>query len=229
MADRLTPEQAAAVRPSRSAWISANAGSGKTRVLTNRVARCLLEGVRPDRILCLTYTRAAAGEMKSRLFETLGRWAMCPDEMLQRDLQGLLEPGERVHFDAGSLANARRLFAQALEYPGGLKIQTIHSFGLSLLRRFPREAGISPGASILDERRMETLKQGAFDETLREAQGDNGSLGIAYRSFVAEGPPEFTGNTPGWHPAAPVRISGLRRDARNCGPIRCHPRLSGRC
>lgn len=187
MADRLTAEQAAAVRPSRSAWISANAGSGKTRVLTNRVARCLLEGVRPDRILCLTYTRAAAGEMKSRLFETLGRWAMCPDEMLRHDLHGLLDSGEQVHFDARSLASARRLFAQALEYPGGLKIQTIHSFGLSLLRRFPREAGLNPGVSILDERRAETLKTEAFDETLREAQSDDGSLGTAYRSFVVEG------------------------------------------
>ena len=187
MADRLTREQAAAVRPSRSAWISANAGSGKTRVLTARVARCLLEGVRPDRILCLTYTRAAAGEMKTRLFSTLGGWAMCSDETLRADLAGLLEPDEKRVFDDRSLANARRLFAQALEYPGGLKIQTIHSFGLSLLRRFPREAGLSPGVAILDERRMEALVTRAFEETLREARDDGGRLGAAYRTLVAGG------------------------------------------
>ena len=187
MADRLTREQAAAVRPSRSAWISANAGSGKTRVLTARVARCLLEGVRPDRILCLTYTRAAAGEMKTRLFATLGGWAMCSDETLRADLAGLLEPDEKRVFDDRSLANARRLFAQALEYPGGLKIQTIHSFGLSLLRRFPREAGLSPGVAILDERRMEALVTRAFEETLREARDDGGRLGAAYRTLVAGG------------------------------------------
>ena len=187
MADPLTPEQAAAVRPSRSAWISANAGSGKTRVLTARVARCLLDGVRPDRILCLTYTRAAAGEMKTRLFATLGGWAMCADDELRAELDGLLEPGEQARFDPRSLANARRLFAQALEFPGGLKIQTIHSFGLSLLRRFPREAGLSPGVSILDERRIHALAEEAFEETLRDARADDGSLGQAYRAIVAEG------------------------------------------
>ena len=187
MADPLTPEQAAAVRPSRSAWISANAGSGKTRVLTARVARCLLDGVRPDRILCLTYTRAAAGEMKTRLFATLGGWAMCADEELRAQLGGLLEPGEQSRFGSGNLANARRLFAQALEYPGGLKIQTIHSFGLSLLRRFPREAGLSPGVSILDDRRIDALVADAFEETLREARTDAESLGQAYRTIVAEG------------------------------------------
>ena len=187
MVDQLTPEQAAAVRPTRSAWISANAGSGKTRVLTARVARCLLEGVRPDRILCLTYTRAAAGEMKTRLFATLGRWAMCADETLRAELEGLLAEGEKVGFDPRSLADARRLFAQALEFPGGLKIQTIHSFGLSLLRRFPREAGLSPGITILDERRVEALAVESFEETLVEAGSDGGSLGSAYHAFVVDG------------------------------------------
>ncbi len=187
MAEPLTPEQAAAARPSRSAWISASAGSGKTRVLTARVARCLLNGIRPDRILCLTYTRAAAGEMKTRLFDTLGNWATCSDEALGEALAGLLEPDESSEFGADRLADARRLFAQSLEFPGGLRIQTIHSFGLSLLRRFPREAGLSPGIAMLDEAQTEAMREDAFRETLRQARTDDGALGDAYRTLVAGG------------------------------------------
>src|SRR5690606_38673678 len=108
--------------PARSTWLSANAGSGKTRVLTDRVARLLLNGVPPQNILCLTYTKAAAGEMQNRLFHRLGQWAMTPDVELARDLAGI---GVTGRIDAAVLARARRLFAGAIETPGGLKIQTI--------------------------------------------------------------------------------------------------------
>ena len=186
MTERLTGEQLAAVRPSRSAWIAANAGSGKTRVLTHRVARCLLDGVRPDRLLCLTYTRAAAGEMKTRLFRTLGHWAMCPDARLREELRGLLEPDEPADLPPARLAAARRLFARALEYPGGLRIQTIHSFGFALLRRFPREAGLHPGATILDQREVAVLAERAFEDTLRAARsGREPSLHAAYGTLLA--------------------------------------------
>ncbi len=184
---RLAPEQAAAANPLRSAWITANAGSGKTRVLTTRVARLLIAGVDPDRILCLTYTRAAAGEMKTRLFETLGRWAMLDDDALAAELNGLLESTESPFdtSDANALNRARRLFAKALEFPGGLRIQTIHAFGLALLQCFPLEAGLSPGIRMLNDRHTAQLALRAFEETVRHAKEDRGSLGGAYRCLVS--------------------------------------------
>ena len=120
-----TLRQHEAADPNNSTWVMANAGSGKTRVLTDRVARLLLNGVSPQNILCLTYTKAAAGEMQNRLFKRLGAWAMRSDGDLQNDLRELGLPLTQSPDD---LAAARRLFARAVETPGGLKIQTIHSF-----------------------------------------------------------------------------------------------------
>ena len=68
--------QAEATSPENSVFVSANAGTGKTHVLTNRVLRLLLSGASPDTILCVTYTKAAAAEMKSRLYEKLSNWAI---------------------------------------------------------------------------------------------------------------------------------------------------------
>lgn len=139
--------------PLASTWLSANAGSGKTKVLTDRVARLLLRGVEPQRILCLTYTKAAASEMQNRLFRLLGSWAMLPEDALRSELAKIDEtPGP-------SLAEARRLFARAIETPGGLKIQTIHSFCAALLRRFPLEAGLSPAFTEMDDRSARVLRE----------------------------------------------------------------------
>src|SRR5690625_3892491 len=149
---RPAPEQIAATDPHRSNWVGANAGSGKTHVLTQRVARLLLEGAEPQKILCLTYTRAAAAEMQSRLFRTLGRWAMASAEELALTLADLSGAPEPVS-DPARLVDARRLFARALETPGGLKIQTIHAFCTEVLRRFPLEAGVSPRFEVADDRR----------------------------------------------------------------------------
>ena len=142
---RASQDQNAAADPDGSTWLSANAGSGKTRVLTDRVARLLLKGANPQRILCLTFTKAAAGEMQNRLFQRLGSWAMLPDAELAEEL---IKLGESGPFD---FKTARTLFAAAIETPGGLKIQTIHSFCASVLRRFPVEAGVSPQFVELDE------------------------------------------------------------------------------
>jgi ATP-dependent helicase/nuclease subunit A len=153
----LTPAAGAqidAARPDRNTWLSANAGSGKTRVLTDRVARLLLNGVQPQHILCLTYTKAAASEMQNRLFKRLGTWAMKPEDDLRRDL---LELGE-VELSASRLSLARQLFARAIETPGGLRIQTIHSFCASLLRRFPLEAGVAPAFTELEDRAARLLR-----------------------------------------------------------------------
>ncbi|MGY9035331.1 MAG: double-strand break repair helicase AddA [Rhodobacterales bacterium] len=145
-----TQQQILASKPDTSTWLSANAGSGKTKVLTDRVARLLLNGTLPERILCLTYTKAAANEMQNRLFSRLGSWSMMPDTELRENLLLLGLPNSNI--STKYLSNSRRLFAQAVETPGGLKIQTIHSFCSSMLRRFSLEAGVSPSFTEMDGR-----------------------------------------------------------------------------
>ncbi|HYE46259.1 MAG TPA: double-strand break repair helicase AddA, partial [Caulobacter sp.] len=146
MSLQLDEAQALAADPEINAFVTANAGSGKTKTLIDRVARLLLAGAPPSAILCVTYTKAAAAEMQGRLFGLLGDWAVTPDEALSRALDQLLGPGH-----GRDLADARKLFARALETPGGLKIQTIHAFCEQLLRRFPMEAGISPRFTVMDD------------------------------------------------------------------------------
>ncbi|MFD2813855.1 UvrD-helicase domain-containing protein [Paracoccus aerius] len=154
--------QIAAADPNRSTWLTANAGSGKTRVLTDRVARLLLAGTAPERILCLTYTKAAATEMQNRLLRRLGQWAMLPEPQLRAELAEL---GEAEGPGSGpDLAEARRLFARAIETPGGLKVQTIHSFCAALLRRFPLEAGVPMGFRELDDRSAKVLRAQIVDQ-----------------------------------------------------------------
>ncbi|WP_410217166.1 double-strand break repair helicase AddA [Paracoccus sp. (in: a-proteobacteria)] len=156
--DEATLNQIAAADPARSTWLTANAGSGKTRVLTDRVARLLLAGTPPERILCLTYTKAAATEMQNRLLQRLGQWAMLPEDPLRAELAQLGEVGQP------DLANARRLFARAIETPGGLKVQTIHSFCAALLRRFPLEAGVPMGFAELDDRSAQALRADILED-----------------------------------------------------------------
>ena len=130
-------------KPRNSMWVSANAGSGKTRNLITRVARLLLQGALPDKILCLTYTTAAATEMQDRLFKELGSWAMKSDDALTKTLLDLDENFfKKIKKQSILLNTARILFAKALETPGGLKIQTIHGFCSSVLKKFPLEINI---------------------------------------------------------------------------------------
>ncbi len=172
--EKASAAQVQAAIPVRSTWVSANAGSGKTRVLTNRVARLLLSGCPPQKILCLTYTKAAAAQMQNRLFSSLGAWAMKPDAELCKALRELGE----VDLDADRLRLARTLFARALETPGGLKIQTIHSFSAGILRRFPLEAGVSPQFVEMEDRQAKQLRA----EILEEIALENGAVfdGIAW-------------------------------------------------
>mgnify|MGYP001358400305 CR=1 FL=1 len=139
--------------PSRSAWVAANAGAGKTYTLAARVTRLLLAGSPPEKILCLTYTKAAAAEMSTRLFDQLGEWAMLPDDALREKIAAI----GAAAATAEDLRRARRLFASALETPGGLKIQTIHSFCQQVLMRFPLEAGVPASFTVLDERTARDL------------------------------------------------------------------------
>jgi ATP-dependent helicase/nuclease subunit A len=168
---KTTAHQIAAADPLTSAWVSANAGSGKTRVLTNRVIRLLLADVQPSRILCLTFTKAAAAEMANRLFEQLGTWTTMPDAQLIEAIEKL--EGEVVSRER--LIRARRLFARALETPGGLKIQTIHAFAQTVLGRFPLEARVSPHFEVIEDRTSREILAEARWAVIDRAQESPGS------------------------------------------------------
>ena len=173
-------QQFGATDPGQSAWVAANAGSGKTYVLVNRIARLLLSGSAPDRLLCLTFTKAAAAEMSMRLFERLGKWTLMADDALAKELYVL----SGVIADAPLLARARKLFAIALESPGGLRIQTIHAFCERLLKRFPLEANVVPQFSVLDERSTGELLNEARDLVLQHAAQDDPALADAISALT---------------------------------------------
>jgi ATP-dependent helicase/nuclease subunit A len=179
------PQQIAA-NPAISAFVTANAGSGKTKTLIDRVARLLLARVDPEKVLCVTYTKAAAAEMQRRLFSRLGDWSVMGDEALTRELvklEGPLSLDGPGDFDARRLSEARALFARALETPGGLKIQTIHAFCEKLLRRFPLEAGVSPGFRVMDDAAAAAIADAARKAVARFAlKGDN-AVAEAYARF----------------------------------------------
>src|SRR5262245_9847463 len=164
--------QARASDPAASAWVSANAGTGKTEVLVKRVLRLLLAGFGPESILCLTYTKTAAAEMQNRLLDDLAEWATTEDGTLR---DSLAKPRGRTP-EGDELRDARRLFALALEAKGGLKIHTIHGFCERLLQRFPLEAGVTPHFKVLDDRKQALLRKEAFDYVIaRAAEDRNGA------------------------------------------------------
>ncbi|MGK2922078.1 MAG: double-strand break repair helicase AddA [Methyloceanibacter sp.] len=173
--------QARASDPGASAWVSANAGTGKTAVLVKRVLRLLLAGSRPESILCLTYTKTAAAEMQNRLLKELAGWATMTDEDLRKALSKLMEaPPENEDLRA-----ARRLFACALEARGGLKIHTIHGFCERLLQRFPLEAMVTPHFTVLDEQSAVLHKRDAFDAVVtRAADAPDSALGLALAKII---------------------------------------------
>jgi ATP-dependent helicase/nuclease subunit A len=162
--------QARASDPGASAWVSANAGSGKTHVLVQRVLRLLLGGAPPSRILCLTFTKAAAANMADRVFKTLAQWTRLSDE----ELAAAIADAGAASPDAARLAFARRLFARTIETPGGLKIQTIHAFCERLLHLFSFEANVAAGFRVVEEREAAQLLERARSEALREALRDPG-------------------------------------------------------
>ncbi len=162
--------QVAAARPRLSAWVDASAGTGKTKVLVDRVLRLLLTGTPPARILCLTFTRAAAAEMANRIRATLGDWTRATPERLAAALADLLE----VPPEGRTLERARGLIATVLDTPGGMKIQTIHAFCEAVLRRFPLEARLSPNFTVLDERSARETLRAARDRLVETSSGETG-------------------------------------------------------
>ncbi len=158
-------QQSRAADPDASVWVSASAGTGKTKVLTDRVLALMLKGASPQRILCLTFTKAAAAEMSNRVAGQLSGWVTESDEDLVAKISPLLghAPG------ADDLTRARRLFARVLETPGGMKIQTIHAFCQSVLRRFPLEAGLAPHFDLLGEQDTVDLLDTAEEAVISRA------------------------------------------------------------
>ncbi len=169
-------QQRAVADPSVSAWVAANAGSGKTHVLAQRVINLLLKGVEPEKILCITFTKAAAANMAKRVFDTLAQWTTLDDAALDdaiRDRSNL-EP------DARRRALARRLFARALETPGGLKVHTIHAFCTQLLHQFPFEANVAARFTVLDDaEQTQLLEDLTLHVLLDGAREPDGALGRA--------------------------------------------------
>ena len=147
-------QQEAASDPGVSVFVSANAGTGKTKLLTDRVLRLMLDGSPPESILCVTYTRAAAAEMQNRISARLAEWTVMTSDDLAKDLgrMGIAVPSQSM------LRNARSLFAEILDSDDGPRIETVHSFCQSILRRFPIEAGIVPNAELADELEQTRLK-----------------------------------------------------------------------
>jgi len=183
-------KQHQASNPSQSVWVSANAGSGKTHVLASRVIRLLLQGVAPSRILCLTFTKAAAANMAARVFDKLADWTKLADAELGRKIvaTGAPTPGSE------QLTAARKLFARTLETPGGLKIQTIHAFCERLLHLFPFEANVPSRFEVPDDLRHAELLRRAQRDVLAEANSGKGHLGAAVQRITDEcGPEGFDG------------------------------------
>ncbi|MBV9395021.1 MAG: double-strand break repair helicase AddA [Methylobacteriaceae bacterium] len=187
VAKRPVPEltrlrQRQASDPNTSVWVAANAGSGKTHVLAQRVVRLLLEGVAPSRILCLTYTKAAAANMAARVFGMLAAWTTMDDAELQAAIRDIGEDG----VDRKRLAFARRLFARTVETPGGLKVQTIHAFCERLLHLFPFEANVAAGFRVVEDVEQAQLLSSARQNALADAARDFDGLGAAVRRVASE-------------------------------------------
>ncbi|HEX2554393.1 MAG TPA: double-strand break repair helicase AddA [Microvirga sp.] len=174
---RITHEQRRAADPEASAWVSANAGSGKTKVLSDRVLRLLLAGTPPGKILCLTFTKAAAANMAIRVFERLGRWVTLDDAALTGELATL----EGVPPDLDTLRFARRLFARAVETPGGLKIDTIHAFCERILHMVPFEANVPARFAVLDESQSAKMMEAVLARVLGEAGSASSPLNEPWR------------------------------------------------
>jgi ATP-dependent helicase/nuclease subunit A len=175
-----TAAQRPAIDPTVSAWVTANAGTGKTTVLIARLLRLLLSGTPPSKILCLTFTKAAAAEMRNRLTNALGKWSRLDDEALRIELRKIVP----AHITSEALARARSLFARVLDEPGGIYILTLHAFCQAVLQRFPLEARVPPHFQVLDEAQAADLLLQARDQVLEKAES-NAELAEALRAVAA--------------------------------------------
>ncbi len=183
-----TTRQRRAADPKASVWVAASAGAGKTKVLTDRVLALLLDGTLPSRILCLTFTKAAAAEMSTRIARRLSNWTTGRASDVEADIAAILGRAP----DPPALLRARQLFALVLEAPGGLKIQTLHGFCQTLLKRFPLEAGVAPYFELADERTAAELLAAARDHVLQEARAGHDQVLAEALAAITEQASEFT-------------------------------------
>ncbi len=182
-----TSGQRQAADPSCSVWVNASAGTGKTKVLSDRVLRILLAGGNPDKLLCLTYTKAAAVEMSSRVSKKLSGWAVASEQDLEKELIALYGVLPQDEKQAERLkARARKLFAVLLDTPGGIKIQTIHSFCQEILKRFPLEAGISPYFEIMDDRTAKETTEDIKNRLIGKIRNNPDSRAAKAMVFLTE-------------------------------------------
>src|SRR5215469_11950822 len=174
--------QRAVADPAVSAWAATKNGSGKTHVLAQRVINLLLEGVAPEKILCITFTNAAAANMAKRVFDTLSEWTTLDDAALNEAI------GSRSDIKPNAArrrALARRLFARSLETPGGLKVQTIHAFCTQLLHQFPFEANVAARFDVLDEtEQTQLLERLTLDLLLEAARSPERPIGRALAAAI---------------------------------------------
>lgn len=177
--------QRAAAQPDDHVWLGASAGTGKTQVLSARVLRLMLEGVSPEAILCITFTKAGAAEMAHRIHERLAMWVRMDDGDLRTELLALGLDLDLIGYDRGVPAlieRARSLFATVIDSPGGaVRVQTIHSFCQTLLASFPLEARISPGFRALEDSEARALQR----EVLGKLLSQPGDAGDHMRSIAA--------------------------------------------
>ena len=168
--EQASAAQYQAINPKASIWVAASAGTGKTKVLTDRVLALLLQGTATNRLLCLTYTKAAATEMANRLQDILGNWVHLDTEKLAKILHPLLRLAPHQPVSSSDISLARSLFAKVLDTPGGLKIMTLHAFCQSVLKRFPLEAGIAPHFDVIEDRTARELLKDAQETVLTQAR-----------------------------------------------------------
>ena len=183
MIARASADQAKASDPAASVFVSANAGTGKTKLLTDRVLRLLLSGAPADAILCVTYTRAAAAEMRNRIFKRLADWAIIPAKALGEDLEnmGIHTPSQDMR------RRARSLFAEILDNDDGPRVETVHSFCQSILRRFPIEAGVAPHVQLADDDEQSRLKAMARANILYHPSPELAASVLLIAEAVSEG------------------------------------------
>ncbi len=184
--DAVRRQQTAASDPAAAVFVSANAGAGKTHVLAQRVIRLMLDGgpdgVDPSKILCITFTKAAAANMATRVYDRLKGWIALDDEALDAAIRDL----GVTQIDAAKRQRARRLFALALETPGGLKVQTIHAFCTRVLQQFPFEARVAAHFSVLEDRtQKEMLERARMAVLLDAAAAPDKPLGRALKIATA--------------------------------------------
>lgn len=192
---QLSPNQDIAANPAENIWVQANAGTGKTGVLTQRLLRILFrcENINDTGILCLTYTNAGAGEMRTRILKSLQNWAMSSDEELMDMLESVVLNKPVTPADA---AHARQIFFQFIDNPDVLKIKTIHGFCEEILRRFPIEAGVSPAWVLVSDANQRVLLQDTFNKLINTSQqnaSDNARAGDAFAHIVGRVSENFMG------------------------------------